>query len=817
MMKKAFLVILGLGLGITAGIAATVTYTADNTSIFPNPERGFTEELGGETMLSDNNNHVIQPEASWFFSNDRNSYASLLVAIYYFGNYRTKALSDKILQGFDEDMQILRNKGYKCVLRFAYDWESCNDATKDQVLAHIAQLKPHLAANADVIYVIETGFVGRWGEWYYTKNFGSYCKDSDHPTQHLVSNRRDVIDAMLDACPSDRFLLVRYPMIKTDYLGDNTALTSAQAFSGTARARLGHHNDAFLNEWGNDGTYASDNKSDDPAVRQYIANETLYVPNGGETNVEDDDLAADVYDDAESEMSLYHWSFCGESYAPEVTNKWRSSSIFNNLNRKMGYRYQLTTATLPESATQGGTARFQLNIKNVGYAPLYNYRVAKIVLKNSNGTYSIDLASDPRRWLPNGEVTNIDETLTIPANVPAGTYQLYLAMPDTSKNLKNDARYAIRFANTDVWDATLGMNNLNAQITINAGGVTPNPELSVSSTSVAFGNVTVGTAATKTFTVTGSNLTNNVTISSNNGALSVSPASLTPTQAQSTATVTLTLTATAAGSGSATVTVASNGATSKNINGTWSATAQGGGGDPTPSGDFTIDGNFDDWSDLNGLAHAEVPSSTTHENLYDMRWYADEAYIYFYLEFSTDVEPIDIFLSTDDNASTGHNGWMFQNSAAEYLIEEEDIANHFTDVTSTFFTFDGTKAQSAWDGWIEANISGTTNACAPVTLANGHRAIEGRIVQALFPDPVVALKVGVFTSDASWVENGYLPQGDGGDAAPLLEVPIYKVPTGIDTAENQDSKVESRKMIRNGQLFIIRDGKTYNAQGIEVR
>ena len=251
----------------------------------------------------------------------------------------------------------------------------------------------------------------------------------------------------------------------------------------------------------------------------------------------------------------------------------------------------------------------------------------------------------------------------------------------------------------------------------------------------------------------------------------------------------------------------------------------GGGGTPDPDPDpdpaiekdITIDGNFDDWSDLNGLAHAEVPSSTTHENLYDMRWYADEAYIYFYLEFSTDVEPIDIFLSTDDNASTGHNGWMFQNSAAEYLIEEEDIANHFTDVTSTFFTFDGTKAQSAWDGWIEANISGTTNACAPVTLANGHRAIEGRIVQALFPDPVVALKVGVFTSDASWVENGYLPQGDGGDAAPLLEVPIYKVPTGIDAAENQESSVESRKMIRNGQLFIIRDGKTYNAQGIEVR
>ena len=62
-------------------------------------------------------------------------------------------------------------------------------------------------------------------------------------------------------------------------------MTSSQAFTTDARARLGHHNDAFLNIWGNDGTYVSwdEETPDDPAVRQYIADETLYVPNGGET------------------------------------------------------------------------------------------------------------------------------------------------------------------------------------------------------------------------------------------------------------------------------------------------------------------------------------------------------------------------------------------------------------------------------------------------------------------------------------------------------------------------------------------------------
>ena len=165
-MRKFFSVLM-LSMGLMYAYATNVTYTADNTSIFPNPERGFTEELGGETMLTNSNNHVIQPEADWYFesSGDRAS-QSLVVVIYYLGNYRSKDLSSQILQGFDEDMQILRNKGFKCVLRFAYDWNSNNDATLAWTKRHIEQLKPHLAANADVIYVLQTGFVGQWGKWY---------------------------------------------------------------------------------------------------------------------------------------------------------------------------------------------------------------------------------------------------------------------------------------------------------------------------------------------------------------------------------------------------------------------------------------------------------------------------------------------------------------------------------------------------------------------------------------------------------------------------------------------------------------------------
>ena len=574
MKAKVFSVLFCLA-ALSANVAA-VNYTADNSTIFRNPERGFTEEISGK--VSKSSNHLLKGNESFFDEGGVRPTETLVVVLYNLANYKSKDnLDQEILDGFDEDMQVLRNKGFKCVLRFAYSESDSHDANKTRVLKHIAQLKPHLQANADVIYVLQAGFVGEWGEWYYSDNFGN-------ETQHLNSNRREVLTALLDACPQDRFLLVRYPMIKAEYLGHTNALTGSNAFSGSPQARIGHHNDAFLNNYGNDGTYVSWDESDEDAddVRQYIADETLYVPNGGETNVESSSRANSVYKKAEQEMAAYHWSFCGESYSEKVTKKWKSSGIFDKLNRNMGYRFQLVSGNYSASAAPGGNMSVSISLKNVGYAPLYNYRKAYIVLKNGSKTYSLPLESDPRRWVPGN--TTINETLALPANITAGTYQLYLHMPDAYASLADKPAFSVRFANNNVWEASTGMNNLNASITISGnGGSTPAPSLSVSASSISFGDVNVGSSATRTFTVSGANLSGNVTVSSNNSALAVSPASISKSNAQAGATVTLTIAPAAAGNGSAVVTVASSGASSKTINVSWNG-KQNGGQNPQPSG-----------------------------------------------------------------------------------------------------------------------------------------------------------------------------------------------------------------------------------------
>jgi len=110
-----------------------------------------------------------------------------------------------------------------------------------------------------------------------------------------------------------------------------------------------------------------------------------------------------------------------------------------------------------------------IRLKNTGYAPIYNERKAYIVLRdvsNQQSVFSIPLSADPRRWLPNKRMSAVNEQISIPADVPEGKYHLYLHLPDMYASIASDPRYAVRFANKDVWDEATGMNDLKAEVVI---------------------------------------------------------------------------------------------------------------------------------------------------------------------------------------------------------------------------------------------------------------------------------------------------------------------------------------------------------------
>lgn len=81
-------------------------------------------------------------------------------------------LPQGVLDELDAGFGALRAAGMKAVLRFAYDRLAPGeqDYTFETVALHQQNLMSVVANNADVIFVLEAGFVGSWGEWHGSKN-----------------------------------------------------------------------------------------------------------------------------------------------------------------------------------------------------------------------------------------------------------------------------------------------------------------------------------------------------------------------------------------------------------------------------------------------------------------------------------------------------------------------------------------------------------------------------------------------------------------------------------------------------------------------
>lgn len=445
----------------TSVSAHTVRYVSDNTNNFPNPERGFFYGAGWD--VCDTSTVSMLTDAQ--FTADAGH--SLVQMVYTLVGFRNDSLSTTVLQLFDNDFAKIRQHGYKCILRFSYTYSEDErvdgkyaDASPRIWKKHLEQLKPILHANADVIACVQAGFLGVWGEWYYT----AVGRDS----LQLVKN--NLINQLLDAVPQSRTIQLRTPAYKQAYIGDTIPLSSEEAFTGTPRARLAHHNDAFLYQADNMGTYQNRKKE-----MYYLSRECLYLPIGGESDV----YNQPVYDrwatgeQAKEEMAYLHYSFLNQGYHQLVISNWRSEGVFDEIAMKLGYRFQLDSTRIAVSAIKGNPLDIHLSLRNVGYAPLYNERQAYIVLRSSDTTCIFPLATDPRRWLPNGALTEINETITLPQDMPDGTYEVCLWMPDKAENLRHDPRYAIRLATDRVWEPQTGYNNLRTNVIV---GTTLQPE-----------------------------------------------------------------------------------------------------------------------------------------------------------------------------------------------------------------------------------------------------------------------------------------------------------------------------------------------------
>lgn len=424
-------------------------------SIFPNPERGLFHHL---QFRASTRNYITDE----YLAGCRANGITLLYTAYILDSHRDGSpISSDYLALIRRNMETMRRGGVKGIVRFCYsmaETEKPWDLPLDATLKHIAQLKPLLQEYHDVIAVLEAGFIGAWGEWYYTDNYVFQPKLTDYQL------RGKVVAALLDALPSDRCVSVRYPEAKLGVLqiAVKDSLTAATAHKGDPRSRIGFHNDCFLANSDDMGTYGGNRD-----YRRYVAGESRFTPMGGETCADYNSYSEE--ENAREAFRTYHWSYLNEDYHPGTISEWRDSGFLSEVARKLGYRLVLDEVSVPERVQRGRECEVRIALQNHGWAAPFNPRPVELVLVNSRNpahSFTFPLNVDPRTWQPGARI-EIVEKLKLPSTIPAGEYILSLNLPDASPALRHRPEYSIRLANDGaMWDAATGHNRLMEKINI---------------------------------------------------------------------------------------------------------------------------------------------------------------------------------------------------------------------------------------------------------------------------------------------------------------------------------------------------------------
>jgi len=484
-----------------AALLVETVYQISNDD-FANPERGFMKQSSIYLDQAFDPSKISALQASdtivWVYfrlDNYRDPRDGVGVTV---TNYQAKPLEslgsrrglDTVQATFDE----ARNKGLKLVIRFIYNFGPHSNSDPMQVnpdvplsaaLAHINQLKPLLIKNADVILAVQVGFVGHFGEWHSSK----YLND--------LNTRKQIVDALLQSVPKDRMLMLRYPRYKQLWYGG--PITETNAYNQSDVTRIGLHDDAFLRDDTDGGTFRSTvwgtkittycdgyPTGEIQCWRDYVNRDSLFSPVGGEAGTQSSTPSQLAYcPNALTQLSNMHWSFINNGYSKVVLDTWVNQGCMPEIRQRLGYRFLLNRVSISQQVAPGGVLGFHMELENKGFASLFNPRPAILILKGNNNSYQREIpltGIDPRKWLP-GQVSKVDLNIPVPSDAPNGTYSLYLWLPDSTTSLRTRPQYAVRFANQNVWQPTTGFNLLVNNLIVGGNPITPTPTPTGSPTS----------------------------------------------------------------------------------------------------------------------------------------------------------------------------------------------------------------------------------------------------------------------------------------------------------------------------------------------
>lgn len=368
---------------------------------------------------------------------------------------KDRDFSNQQLKSLNSIFDKIRSYNLNAVVRFAYDFDgNTNKEPKsfNTIEKHIQQLSSVFETNKDVITCVEAGFIGPWGEMH---DGGEFEQDDYY---------KKLVEELLDNTPYSMSVNVRTPYHYKLVFGELNN-------SSKNKYRVGIFNDGYFGSETDLGTFKNDVTRDifvnwmkEQGKHTYYGGEaTKYSTSSSLYNSEDEQWSESSF--VISEMPQTHTTYLNGSFNESILNdKWKvqnysnSSSEYNNQTAykyivdHLGYRLVLRDSQISENVKQGEICGVKLKIENVGFNNIIRNQKVSVILSKDSQYYEAQLYIDATS-LECGKNNNLDFYFYVPSGIEVGNWNIYLKIASN-----DNSDYAIKFANTNIWNSNLDAN-----------------------------------------------------------------------------------------------------------------------------------------------------------------------------------------------------------------------------------------------------------------------------------------------------------------------------------------------------------------------
>ena len=239
------------------------------------------------------------------------------------------------------------------------------------------------------------------------------------------------------------------------------------------------------------------------------------------------------------------------------------------------------------------------------------------------------------------------------------------------------------------------------------------------------------------------------------------------------------------------------------------------------------DGTLSDWDDLpeEYLFETQCAEGSSWNALKSVKVYVDSTYINLVVEWDSEIVtdlssvPFQVYLNVDNDAPTGGFSDLWIKPNIDLLLEGNFYFDGFPCAYQPVVAlYAGTPLANEWI-W---NLISIESVAANQLITKG--VMEIQIDYGKLPVKLENTFTVGFSIQQSWTPVGVLPNAANDNTGNrvlaekmLIRINNVNTPASIENTHSQSSMTNCQKIIRDGQLLIIRDGKTYNIMGAEIR